>query len=142
MGQQIIDDFPVGVHIFSCGCPADDAKFVIVAFANGIATALDQETNDREQLLLSGKVQRIGIIPLASNVRIGAAVEEKFHPSFAFPKNRVMHPVLTPGPAISLIRPGSAASSASSRARSPRPAASCKDLTVASMDPLACREDT
>ena len=51
---------------------------------------LDQETNDREELLFGGKVQRIGIVPLAADVRIGAALEKKSYSRFTLSKNSVM----------------------------------------------------
>ena len=90
MGQQIIDDLPVGVRIFPCGCPADYAKLVIIAFANGIRTVLNQETNDREELLFGGKVQWISIVSFAADIRISAAIEEKSHSRSTFSKNSVM----------------------------------------------------
>ena len=39
VGQEVVYDFTAGIHVFpSCG-PADDAEFVVVAFA-GAAIAL------------------------------------------------------------------------------------------------------
>ena len=76
--------------MFPCGCPADDAEFVIIAFADGIGAMLDQKTNDREAVLLDSKVQRIGIISFAADVRIGAALEEKSRSRFTVAKDSVM----------------------------------------------------
>ena len=55
VGQEVVYDFTAGIHVFpSCG-PADDAEFVVVAFADGIGAVLDEETNDGEELFSAAK---------------------------------------------------------------------------------------
>jgi hypothetical protein len=50
----------------------------------------DEQANDGEELLFYGKVERVGIVSLAANVRVRAMLEEKPHSRFTLAKDRVM----------------------------------------------------
>lgn len=50
----------------------------------------NEQSNNGEQLLFGGKMQRRGIISLASDVRVGAAFEEETYGGFLPSKNRLM----------------------------------------------------
>ena len=87
VGQEVIDNLTVGIDIVP-GCrPTDHAELVVIAFADGIGAVFNKETNDGEELLLGGEMQRRGIIALATDVRVGAAFEEEAYGSFLHSDN-------------------------------------------------------
>ena len=98
VGQQVVHDFIAGVHVFPGSRPANDAEFMVIAFTDGIGAVFDEETNEGEELLFRGKVQRVGIVALAANVRVGAVLEEKPHSRFALSKDSVMQSSSHAGP--------------------------------------------
>ncbi len=85
-------------------------------------------------------MQGIGIVALAANVRIGAALEQKSNSRFAFSKNGVMQSgsYTWSGGFVDQSRIGGEQGVESREIAAA--AASCKDRIVASMDGLVCRE--
>ena len=63
---------------------------MVIAFTDGVGAVFDEETNDREELLFRGKVERVGIVALTADVRVGAVLEEKSHSYFALSEDGVM----------------------------------------------------
>ena len=62
--------------------PAEHVQLVHCARADRIRTVFDEQLDDREVAALGGKMNRVRVVPLISDVRVGAAVEQRPHNRF------------------------------------------------------------
>ncbi len=75
VSKQIGHRLGVGLEVLPGRGPANNAKLVIVAITDGVRAMLDKQMDDRNTILFDGEMQRVGVVALAANVRIGAPLE-------------------------------------------------------------------
>jgi hypothetical protein len=62
--------------------PADRVQLVVSARTDRIGAVFDEQPDDGEIAALSGKVNRERVVSLIPDVRVGAAIEQRFHNRF------------------------------------------------------------
>ena len=95
MREEVPRDLGV-VGVVETDGPADRVQFVVSARSDGIGAVFDEQLDDVEIAALGRKMHRVRGVPFITDIRVGAAIEQRFHNRFVAdaemqrrPKSRV-----------------------------------------------------